>query len=140
MLNQKKLLKSDIIEECGQTYYDRGKQYQRLGMVSHVKVMGEGALFTQLNASVNGTEIAPYKQNIRITWRPDYRSADIEGSCSCPVGYNCKHVAAVCIAYQNETSRKNQQTRMPVCNGWMIYKWHRRHSKPIVPKNLWFIS
>ncbi|MBM4208214.1 MAG: helicase SNF2 [Gammaproteobacteria bacterium] len=119
MVNQKKLLKSDIIQECGQVYYDRGKQYQRLGMVLQVRVMGEGALFTQLNATVNGSELAPYKQNIRITWRPDFKSADIEGTCSCPVGYNCKHVAAVCIAYQNKSQPEQLTNRDAPCMQWL---------------------
>ena len=119
MVKQKELHKSDIVEECGQTYYDRGKQYYRMGMVLHCKVTSEGALFTQLNASVRGSEINPYKQNIRITWRSDYGSADIEGSCSCPVGYNCKHVAAVCIAYQNQMPSENLFNRDAACLQWL---------------------
>jgi superfamily II DNA or RNA helicase len=119
MVNQKELHKSDIIEECGQTYYDRGKQYFKLGMVLHCKVTSEGALFTQLNASVRGSEITPYKQNIRITWRPDLDSADIEGNCSCPVGYNCKHIAAVCLAYQHQIPSIAASNRDAACLQWL---------------------
>ncbi len=119
MHKHKQLLKDDIIESCGQTYYDRGKQYQRMGMVAQVRIIGEGALFTQLNASVNGTELSPYKQNIRITWDQHYNSANIEGTCSCPIGYNCKHVAAVCMAYLSECLSEQAQSRDAACLQWL---------------------
>ncbi|WP_411726197.1 SNF2-related protein [Methyloglobulus sp.] len=101
MTNEKKLLRPDIIKECGASFYERGKHYYEAGLVMQCKVTSEGVLFTQLNATVEGSASSPYKQNIRIVWRPDYRSAEIEGSCSCPIGYNCKHVVAACLTYQD---------------------------------------
>jgi len=101
MNKSKKLLRSDIRYECGDTSYERGRSYFEKGRVVHLVIKNEGALFVQLNASVSGSHITPYKQNIRIVWRPDYSAAQIEGNCSCPVGYNCKHVAAACLMYQN---------------------------------------
>ncbi|MGZ8955879.1 MAG: SWIM zinc finger family protein, partial [Methylovulum sp.] len=100
MNDLKKLLDSDIRYECGDGSFERGKSYYAKGMVLNLTVNSEGALFVQINATVNGAASNPYKQNIRIIWRPDYSSAEIEGNCSCPVGYNCKHVAAVCLKFQ----------------------------------------
>lgn len=100
MNHVKKLLRSDIRYECEDSAYERGKSYYEKGMVLDVTVKSEGTLFVQLNATVKGSAINPYKQNIRIIWRPDYSSAEIDGDCSCPMGYNCKHVAAVCLKYQ----------------------------------------
>ena len=101
MNKSQKLLRSDIRYECGDTSYERGRSYFENGRVTHLAIKNEGALFVQLNASVKGSVSNPYQQNIRIVWRPDYSSAEIEGNCSCPVGYNCKHVAAACLMYQN---------------------------------------
>lgn len=103
MTTSKKLLNSDIRYECEDDFYERGKQYFEKGMVLDVNVKSEGALFVQLNATVKGTASNPYRQNIRIVWRPDFSSAEIDGDCSCPVGYNCKHVAAACLKYQAST-------------------------------------
>lgn len=119
MANEKQLHRSDIVKECGISFYERGKRYYADGAVIQCKVTSEGALFTQLNAAVEGSANTPYKQNIRITWRPNFQSPEIEGSCSCPIGYNCKHVAAVCLAYQDgnqEGARKRQESS---CLEWL---------------------
>ena len=89
---EKKLHTADIISECGQQAFSRGKTYFENGAVQHFRMQSEGTLFAQVNASVEGSASSPYKQNVRLTWRADFRSVDIEGSCSCPVAYNCKHI------------------------------------------------
>jgi SNF2-related domain/Helicase conserved C-terminal domain/SWIM zinc finger len=104
MDNPKKILSSDIRYECGDASYERGRSYYEKNQVLDFSVKGEGALYVQLNAGVKGSALTPYKQNIRIVWRPDYSSVKIDGYCSCPVGYNCKHVAAVCLNYQNSSA------------------------------------
>ncbi len=101
MNKQKKLLPSDIRYECGDAFYQRGRRYFETNQVIDLDVKSEGALFVQLNAAVKGSHKNPYRQNIRIVWHPDYRLAEIEGDCTCPVGYNCKHVAAACLMYQH---------------------------------------
>ncbi|MGZ8190180.1 MAG: DEAD/DEAH box helicase [Methylococcaceae bacterium] len=115
---QKKLLRSDIRYECEDGSYERGRIYYEKGMVTNVTVKSEGTLFVQLNATVKGTASIPYKQNIRIVWRPDFSSAEIEGDCSCPVGYNCKHVAAACLKYQ-AMSQNLSVTAEPDCLEWL---------------------
>jgi superfamily II DNA or RNA helicase len=99
----KKLLRSDIRYECGDGSYERGRSYFEKGLVVNLAIKSEGVLFVQLNAAVKGSGRNPYKQNIRIIWRPDFSAAEIEGDCSCPVGFNCKHVVAACLMYQNST-------------------------------------
>lgn len=101
MNTAKKLLRSDIRHACGDGSYERGKIYFEKNHVLSLNTVSEGSLFVQLNAAVKGGGLNPYKINIRIIWRPDYSSAEIAGYCSCPIGYNCKHVAAVCLKYQH---------------------------------------
>ncbi len=96
----KKLLNSDIQRGCTVSTYERGREYFSRGRVLNLSIVSKGVLFVQLSATVKGNNVIPYKQNIRITWRDDFHSASIEGNCSCPVGYNCKHVAAACLMYQ----------------------------------------
>ncbi len=120
MTASKKLLISDIRYECEEDYYERGKRYFEKGQVLDVTVTSEGALFVQLNGTVKGTASNPYKQNIRIVWRPDYSSAEIEGDCSCPIGYNCKHVAAVCLKYRASTLPASAlESTRPNCLDWL---------------------
>ena len=101
MNKSKKLLRSDIRYECGDSSYEQGRSYLETGLVIKLDVENEGALFVQLSSSVKSSSALPYQQNIHIAWRPDYSAAKITGNCSCPVGHNCKHVAAACLHYQN---------------------------------------
>jgi len=119
MNKQKKLLRSDIRYECGDTFYERGRSYFERGMVLNLTVNNEGALFVQLNAAVKGSHKDPYRQNIRIVWRPDYSAAEIEGDCTCPIGYNCKHVAAACLMYQNSNLSLSVSNAKPSCLDWL---------------------
>lgn len=120
MNTSKKLLRSDIRYECGDSSYERGRSYFENGRVVYLAIKNEGTLFVQLNALVKGSGSNPYQQNIRIVWRPDYSAAEIEGDCSCPVGYNCKHVAAACLMYQNsnQTLSSSPGTGSD-CLGWL---------------------
>ena len=97
MNNAKKLLRSDIRHHCEDAAYESGKDYFERGRMREFSIQNQGALFVQISASVKGSAPLPYRQNIRINWRQDLRSAEIDGECSCRVGYNCKHVAAVCL-------------------------------------------
>ncbi|TAK63473.1 SNF2-related protein [Methylobacter sp.] len=119
MNKQKKLLRSDIRYECGDAFYERGRSYFERGTVINLTIASEGALFVQINAAVKGSHKDPYRQNIRIVWRPDYSSAEIEGDCTCPVGYNCKHVAAVCLMYQNTKPGLPASDIKPNCLDWL---------------------
>lgn len=116
MNTPKKLSRSDIQFGCTTSTYERGVEYYSRGRVLNLSIVNKGVLFVQLSATVKGNDVIPYKQNIRITWRADQRSAAISGNCSCPVGYNCKHVVAACLMYQY-----SQQSTVPDtgCLDWL---------------------
>ncbi|MHB1797280.1 MAG: DEAD/DEAH box helicase [Vulcanimicrobiaceae bacterium] len=66
----------------GQAYYDRGR-------VLEVRVDADG---TQIHAFVAGSDKAPYR--VGLVARARNGRWLIEGTCTCPIGYNCKHVVA----------------------------------------------
>ncbi|MDO9140148.1 MAG: SWIM zinc finger family protein, partial [Methylobacter sp.] len=119
MNKQKKLLISDIRYECGDVFYERGIKYFQTNKVLSLTIASEGALFVQLNAAVQGSDREPYRQNIRIIWRPDYKAAEIEGDCTCPIGFNCKHVAAVCLKYQHAGQSLLAPAAAANCLNWL---------------------
>jgi superfamily II DNA or RNA helicase len=51
---------------------------------------------TVIEGRVQGTQRRPYTVTIELGIRPDGK-VRIDGTCSCPVGFNCKHVAALLI-------------------------------------------
>jgi len=102
----------DVIELCGSVATSRGQGYKASGKVQELDWASEQSL---LHASVQGTESEPYTQ--RITIAPHR----FDGECSCPVRYNCKHVAAALLAWierQTAAPSADDQTLRAV-NRWL---------------------
>lgn len=118
MSNKKKLLRSDIIYECDEECYEQGMTFFRHKQIVAMDIKSQGALYVQLTGQVKDVINKPYSQIIRIVWSPSYSLVDIDGECNCSVGFNCKHVAAVCIYYQQSLSDVSQQTQ-PECLAWL---------------------
>lgn len=96
----KTLTNKDILINVGDTYFARGDDYYKKGYVKSVVVEGENNGIIELRSSVKGSGNQLYTQTICID--QSSRHIDIEGDCSCPVNYNCKHVAAACIEYATD--------------------------------------
>ena len=65
----------------------RGRAYARDGSVRSVELSNDGG---QLTAKVQGSSRQPYAVTVTISAK-----GRIDASCSCPIGYSCKHAAAV---------------------------------------------
>jgi len=83
-------------------YYKRGVEYYAQSRIKLLKATNEmdeyGDEFVNIISAVRGSSM--YTQDIDIF--RDGVEITIEGTCSCPVGYNCKHIAAVCIKYKTD--------------------------------------
>ena len=73
---------------------EAGRFYAARGQVRNLVVTGGGRM---LQAETQGTALKPYRQEIALRPERDGRLG-FSGACTCPVGHNCKHVAAVLIA------------------------------------------
>ena len=88
------LRKTDIRDACGERAYVRGLDYARQNRVlDWSDTIGEHAI--EIAARVRGSAV--YRQQIVVRQFGTHR--EIDGECSCPVGYNCKHVASVLLAW-----------------------------------------
>ena len=101
MINKKRILNSDIRYACGDTYFARGRQYFDEGRVSGLRVVQEKPFIVIFISKILGSKGNNYKQNIRIDWKDDYSTVEVDGDCSCPMSYNCKHIAAACLEYMH---------------------------------------
>ena len=120
MINQKRILQSDIRHACGDTYYSRGKKYFDDDRVLGLYIEKEEPFYVILNASIKGSRNNYYDQNIRIYWKKDYSSVTIAGDCSCPMAFNCKHIAAVCLEYMGASGQSIQPiASTPSCMEWL---------------------
>ncbi|WP_165982632.1 DEAD/DEAH box helicase [Dankookia rubra] len=79
---------------------EAGRAYAARGAVRRLTASADGSV---IEAAVKGTATRPYV--LRITLRPRRDGgADFDGICSCPVGLDCKHVAAALFAARRERS------------------------------------
>ena len=77
---------------------EAGRIYELRGRVRNLRIAEQGGL---IFAETQGTAPDPYLQRIKVGRRRD-GSLAINGMCSCPVGRDCKHVAAVLVAAHRE--------------------------------------
>ena len=84
----------DIERAVGEVSYLRGLDYFVRGMVRSVEFGPAG----RIHGEVSGSRPKPYAVAVKYEFGSDGMLLPLEGHCSCPVGYNCKHTVAVLLA------------------------------------------
>ncbi len=106
--------------------YSKGQHYFLHHKVISLETRTETANTVILNATVTGSNNQRYNQIIAIN--KNGHNLHVNGKCSCPVGYNCKHVAAACIVYKQ--AKPQQQTAVnKVYIDWLS-SFDENHIKP----------
>ncbi|MBP2301830.1 SWIM zinc finger family protein [Azospirillum picis] len=85
--------------------FERGRRYWQEGRVRGLEVKHERADRWTLASSVRGSGRVPYDQDIMVTVA-DGKVVELDGNCDCPIGYNCKHVAAALLDWAERLSRQ----------------------------------
>ncbi|CAN5204239.1 hypothetical protein BH11PSE11_BH11PSE11_37690 [soil metagenome] len=98
---------SEIRAVFDSTVYGRGQEYAQAGRILTMRENGD-----VIDATVQGSGRNVYELQIDITRTNS--QFDIGGHCSCPVSYNCKHVAAVLIEYCRLHHKPFPMTQTPV--------------------------
>ena len=89
-----RLTDDQIISRVGRGAFQRGLDYARKGRVRGIGVAGDGDI---ISAQSKGSGARIY-QTMVFRKQHDQRGPEAwVGNCSCPVGANCKHVAALLI-------------------------------------------
>ncbi|MBJ7415592.1 MAG: DEAD/DEAH box helicase [Niveispirillum sp.] len=89
------------IEQLDDMYVQRGAAYFRNGRVSGVELEPE---LDTIYGQVQGSEPDPY--DVCITFSRNRFGYRLESDCTCPVGHDCKHVAAVLYAVRDQQGNK----------------------------------
>ena len=118
MIEQKRILISDIRHACGDTYYSRGKAYFSKNLIQSFKVIRDEPFSATFQSSILGSNL--YEQEVNLFWKKDFSSVEIDGDCSCPMLYNCKHIAAACLQYMSFFSQGlPSPSSTPACLDWL---------------------
>ncbi|NKB76075.1 MAG: helicase SNF2 [Gammaproteobacteria bacterium] len=98
------LKRQDIVDACGDSAFARGLDYFKKSRVLFLQADKANVDHElKLQAKTKGSSHHVYEQNIVLLL--DQGFVDIEGYCSCPMHYNCKHIAAACLSYQKNQSQ-----------------------------------
>ena len=92
---QKMLPNTLIQKHVGETSFSRGRAYANKGRVRNVKASADNG---SLAGNVQGSAGRPYTVQVTLARKSDAGFTIKTSNCSCPVGYACKHVAALLIA------------------------------------------
>jgi superfamily II DNA or RNA helicase len=95
------LKQKDIFNFFGRSAMHKAVAYQAQGRVAELKTSDD---LTQITASVSGSGRNVYLVDIALEFSGD-RLVDLEGECSCPVSFNCKHVAATLLEVLSRKDR-----------------------------------
>jgi len=96
-----------IARLVGPQAYSRGVRYAKEGRVED-QVWQQGG--SRLLGTVGGTQSRPY--DVTVTFQQDASGTVVRasGTCSCPMGMNCKHVVALLLASRSSAA---ELARMP---------------------------
>ncbi len=62
---------------------------------------------SRIHGKVSGSRSKVYAVTAILTFRTDGTIGSVYGSCACPVGFNCKHAAAVLLAAAERSARRD---------------------------------
>lgn len=107
---------TDIAINLGDTALERGRSYWAQGRVLMVEVSAD---FSEVRARVAGSRKAPYSVSIDLLWHG--KNWMIASDCSCPMVYNCKHVAATLLSVMHgkQNTVKAESTLSPHLSKWL---------------------
>ena len=83
----------DIYSFFSRAAFNKGYAYQAQGRVAGLDISDD---LMHIRAKVRGGEPSPYRVEVELEFNHG-RLVDLDGSCSCPVGFNCKHVVATML-------------------------------------------
>ncbi|MFP4080687.1 MAG: SNF2-related protein [Ectothiorhodospira sp.] len=89
-------------QECGQNAYTRGRRYFTQGASFRVKRVRQTPMELVFQARTRGSGRRPYEQFVRIFLVDGDPDPHLEGDCSCPMGFNCKHVVSAALTYRDQ--------------------------------------
>jgi superfamily II DNA or RNA helicase len=98
---------TDIIRIVGGASFQRGQVYAKDGAVSSLAWDASAKILT---GRVRGSAPTEYRTKLRLGLKGDGRFRPLENFCSCPVGSDCKHVAATARQSNTEHLLARQET------------------------------
>lgn len=91
------LKRKEIYSYFSRSAMEKAHAYQAQGRVSGVEVSDD---LSHVSSQVRGSESKKYRVDIQLEFENNSLT-DLDGDCSCPMAFNCKHVAATLLEALN---------------------------------------
>lgn len=91
------LKRKEIYNYFSRSAMEKAHAYQAQGRVSGVEVSDD---LSHVSSQVRGSESKKYRVDIQLEFENNSLT-DLDGDCSCPMAFNCKHVAATLLEALN---------------------------------------
>jgi SNF2 family DNA or RNA helicase len=102
MLETASAIDASVLEgNFGHGTIQRGRQYYQAGRVSDIYIAEKSSRIT---ASVRGRGRNLYRTEIDL-FKNERGDTIVDGKCTCPVGFNCKHIVATLLEIQEKWQR-----------------------------------
>jgi len=122
------LKQKDIFNFFNRSALEKAVVYQAQGRVTGLRTSDD---LSHVSARVEGSGSNTYVVDIVLKFSRD-RLVDIDGECSCPVSFNCKHMAATLFEALSKTVRPVRPALPPARNVAVAVD-ARSQSAPILP-------
>lgn len=108
----------------------KGKEYFQYGYVVDCEPKMENDTLLIFSSETRGSSHNYYQQKIQLQ-KTIFNTFKLHGLCSCPVGLNCKHVVAACLAYTSFNAVGTTRA---------LNQWINRFKEAASPKKEFFPS
>jgi superfamily II DNA or RNA helicase len=107
MIKPEQISNSWLDAETGFGASRRGLEYRHQGRARVVDIkeetIGQGTDLI-IRGECRGSQVRPYTQEVVVS---GFRgSLELEGYCTCPVGFNCKHVVALLLTWRDDAGQR----------------------------------
>lgn len=123
---------ADIVRLVGDASFRRGQAYSRGGAVESLEWDAEAG---RLTARVAGSGAIPYTARVDLARAANGRSRPTTSSCSCPMTFDCKHIAAILVSANTEHLRHLGLSTRRTAEEWAGDRAEQsRQSEGVVPE------
>ncbi len=128
------ILTPEDIRSCVEPIdYVHGVTYYYDSKVQSYRVLNNDETNFKLSSYVQGSSGKVYEQSVKIVYTN--KKFVLYGDCTCPVGYNCKHVVAACLAYVIK-NRVPSAISMQSSSDTQLSKWLYTLQESAKPKSV----
>lgn len=106
-----------LVSDYGKTTVDRALEY--VGKVQKMRLCSDGSVLATINGS------ASYVTRVKVK-----DDGGFDDQCTCPVGYGCKHAAALALAWNKKVAKGEKVAKLSKLDDRIeavLWKGERRH-------------